>query len=135
MIKWAIIGTFMAIAWVIQARVNEHDRLAAKIFSAFNFGKIYHSSGYQFFGDNPADLKMGERNYHNRMVSLLKDTFTHSQMRKILKDSSENRIAAEITMKATRESAKGFAKQVAKSYAVMLNTPDSEISSRRRRRR
>jgi hypothetical protein len=125
----------MAIAWVIQARVNEHDQLASKIFSVFNLRKIYHSSGQQFFGESPEDLKMGERNYHNRMVSFLKYTFTHREMRKVLKDSTENRIAAEAMMKETREAAKGIAKQVAKSYAVMLSMPDSEISSRRRRRR
>ena len=125
----------MAIAWLIQARVNEHDRLAKKIFDTLEFGKIYYSSGSQFFGENPEDLVMGEMNFQIRIVTLLKDTFSHRQMRKILHDHVENRVEVQAMMIKTREEAKVVAKLVAKSYAAMLRTPDKDVPSRRRRRR
>ena len=135
MIKWAIIGSFIAIAWLIQARVNEHDRLASKMFDTLEFGKIYYSSGSQFFGENPEDLKMGEKNFRIRIVSLLKDSFSHRQMRKILRDYVDNRVDVQTMMIKIYGEAKVIARQAAKSYAAMLRTPGKDVPSRRRRHR
>lgn len=125
----------MLIAWIIQERVNTHDRRANKIFDALDYGKIYMSTGARFFGDNPEDLMMGVNTFQVRVVSFLKDKFSHRQMQKILKDFDKNRVGVQSDMTETREEVKEIARQVAKSYASMLRWPDSDTPSRRRRRR
>jgi len=125
----------MLIAWLIQERVNAHDRLAKQIFEILNYRKLYLTTGAPFFGDNSADLTRGFKTFQIRVVSSLKDKFTHSQMRKVLKEFTRNPAGVQSELMETREEVKEIARQVAKSYAAMLRTPDADIPSRRRQRR
>lgn len=134
MIKWLIIGALMAMAWLIQERVNAHDRLALKMFRTLDFGKIYERSAAPYFAENPEDMMMGQRNFQIRVVSFLKDEFAHRELRKIIKAHGENLVSTQAKMTETRNKVKLIAKQVAKSYEAMLRTPDADVSTRRRRR-
>jgi len=125
----------MAIAWLIQERVNNHDRLALKIFKTLEYGDVYKRSAAQYFSENPEDLMMGQKTFQIRVVSFLKDSFTHRQMRKIIREHGINRVAVQAEMVKTRGEVKTIAKQVGKSYEALLRMPNSEVPSRRRRRR
>ena len=135
MIKWAIIGTLMFIAWAIQARINLHDRLGNEVFEALGFRKLYLNVAARHLEAGSGEVEMGEKNFRIRVVSFLKDNYSNGQMRKILRKTVDDPLAAQTETIKTREDVKEIAKQVAKSYAAMLRTPDVDIPSRRRRRR
>ncbi len=124
----------MAIAALLQARVNEHNRLAKIIYDKLEFLKLYHHAGGAFSEDQAAALKTGEASYQIQIITYLKDTFKHRQMRAILKEYATSKVAAQVTMTPTLETAKGMAKQTAHSYAKLAQMPASDVSQRRRRR-
>ena len=134
MIKWAIIGTLMFIAWAIQARINLHDRLGNEVFEALGFRKLYLNVAARHLEAGSGEVEMGEKNFRIRVVSFLKDNYSNGQMRKILRKTVDDPLAAQTETIKTREDVKEIAKQVAKSYAAMLRTPDAEVPIRRRRR-
>lgn len=135
MFKWALLGILGAIAWAIQARVNEHDRLAGDVYNILNFQKNYWDVGARYLEADTGELQMGLGNYQNRVNTYLKDTYSHRELRNIIKEHGENPMAAKTEMVQTREAVKDIAKQVAKSYEAMLRKPDAEVSTRGRRRR
>ena len=135
MFKWALLGILGAIAWAIQARVNEHDRLAGDVYNIVNFQKIYWDVGARYLEADTGELQMGLGNYQNRVNTYLKDTYSHRELRNIIKEHGESPMAAKTEMVQTREAVKDIAKQVAKSYEAMLRKPDAEVSTRGRRRR
>jgi len=130
-----LLGILGAIAWAIQARVNEHDRLAGDVYNILNFQKIYWDVGARYLEADTGELQMGLGNYQNRVNTYLKDTYSHRELRNIIKEHGENPMAAKTEMVQTREAVKDIAKQVAKSYEAMLRKPDAEVSTRGRRRR
>lgn len=135
MIRWAIFGTLILIGWAIQARVNAHDELAGEIFEALNFRKIFFDVSARYLHADSDVLDAGLVSYQSRVISLLKETYSHRQMKQLLKKCETNSISVRSETIEIRETIKEIAKQVAKSYVAMLKSPNSDISSRPKRRR
>ena len=135
MIKWGILGIISLIAWAMQAWVNEHDRLSGQVFEALNFQNIYLKVAGRYLEAGSGEVEMGVMNFRIRVVSHLKDQYSHRQLKYILKLGDDYSVAALAETKETREAVKVIAEQVAKSYAAMLRRPDADVSTRRRRRR